>query len=1599
LDNGIVYVGYASHGDNGPYHGWVVGYNTRDIRTGPVKVFNTSPYGNASGIWMSGGGLGFDNEHNLYLATGNGFGVGFTGDQAGPNSLGQGGGALGYLQINHSVSVRFRNFNPNNETGLGRDGAFDAGVPMPGYDFNRDAHASTPHTYRATLAYDGTTLTETVVDLNDPTRPTFNHSYPVNIPAIAGGTTAVVGFTGSTGGLNVQQDVQRWTYAVGGTTVIDHSSGFASHGDLTNNGNAGFPGTVARLTAAANVQTGSVFSNSRVDVSNFTTTFDFQLSGGSDPIADGMTFTIQNNVGMDWSESVLKLCTTATSQCPTLPPGGLRVADYFTPNDWRALDNADADLGSGGTMLLPDAVASAMHPHLVIETGKTGRMYLMDRANLGQNVPQGQADRVLQTVAMGGPGVWGNPSFFLDQPENHSGIIYYWGSGAPMRAFRITDGVINTTPIAVTNFTMGFPGSQPSISANSNSTAPRDGIVWALRVDNFGQNGPAELLAFNATNFQPLLFSSTATGQRDRFGNSVKFTFPIVSNGHVYAATNGFLSVFGLFPQARDVPAAPSDLSLTPLVGGTQMRLDWTNNAAAPSPATGVKIVRATDPTGPFTLVNTVARDVSTYTDTSVRPSTFYYYQVVATNQVGDSPSQTVGARARVAAPLLQPRDVCPGSISLGWTSTANDHYDIERGDAQGMSFELIATVPSSQTTYTDTNLPNGTFTYRVTGFSVFPEANDFAISNAAKATIGPIDIAHGTPGSRQPGFQDHSDMQSNGSGQFTSENLLRLTNDFGQAGSAFTLQPVGARGFTTSFDIRLHEGGLNPADGMTFTLQGNNPSALGGGGGGLGYQGIGRSVAVKFKIWQNPGDPSANTTGILFNGEDPTHNGINLDGTGINLRDQHPKQITLTYNGTTLTERIEDLEVPAVFTHDYTNVNIASVVGADTAFAGFTGATGGAFDLHDVLNWTYAEREETLPPRSPSNMRVTSVVPHNDMSDVSIAWNCNNAYTATSYHLERSTNGTTWGEIESGGVGVTTHTDTLPDGTYYYRVRFANDVGFSSYSNVTRILVPVPTSIDHLAGFATHSDLTGNGVTFTPNAMTVGTLVAHDDIGNVSRPGDATFSGGTYTLNAAGSDIWDVNDSFQFAYKRLTGDGSIVARVLTLGNTDFWAKGGIMMREGLDSNSRNVFMASVHQGTDTEVDFQWRTNTTGGTSDSRSGGAPAARPVYVRLVRSGNNFSASFSQDGMNWTQQGATQTIAMGNTIYVGLALTAHNNGAYNTSTFDNLTITGDTSASLPPTIARLTDGDFGEGRTVFSSTQVQIATFSTSFTYQVQPRVGSADGLAFVIQGSGANARGGSGGGLGYTGIGNSVAVKFDIWTSDTHRSTTGIYFDGEAPDSAAGRARQIFMDTDPANVIDFNNGHVFQIDLTYDGTTLAETVTDTVTGATFNTSYDDANITAHVGGNVGYVGLTGGTGGQTAIQDVLTWTYTAGGASAPSGGGVVGQAGGELELDVEHPSSPSGGPGVPTQAQVNDSALLVGDRHSLSSFSLDSATPLATLAERNDADPGTIPPAGRDAVTPAKPISADVSDPLAMARHDTYSKAVDQVFGAPELFSEL
>src|SRR5262249_57906860 len=141
----------------------------------------------------------------------------------------------------------------------------------------------------------------------------------------------------------------------------------------------------------------------------------------------------------------------------------------------------------------------------------------------------------------------------------------------------------------------------------------------------------------------------------------------------------------------------------------------------------------------------------------------------------------------------------------------------------------------------------------------------------------------------------------------------------------------------------------------------------------------------------------------------------IALDPAVVNLRSQSTKTITLSYNGTVLTESIFDPTTGQTFTTSYT-VNIAQLVGGDTAYVGFTGGTGGLFSLQDILTWTYNEQETDLPPRAPVGVRVVDVTrADNNRSDITVSWLCNNAYTAQRVAVDRSTAATAFTPIPTG--------------------------------------------------------------------------------------------------------------------------------------------------------------------------------------------------------------------------------------------------------------------------------------------------------------------------------------------------------------------------------------------------------------------------------------------------------------------------------------------------------------------------------------------------------------------------------------------------------
>jgi regulation of enolase protein 1 (concanavalin A-like superfamily) len=175
----------------------------------------------------------------------------------------------------------------------------------------------------------------------------------------------------------------------------------------------------------------------------------------------------------------------------------------------------------------------------------------------------------------------------------------------------------------------------------------------------------------------------------------------------------------------------------------------------------------------------------------------------------------------------------------------------------------------------------------------------------------------------------------------------------------------------------------------------------------------------------------------------------------------------------------------------------------------------------------------------------------------------------------------------------------------------------------------------------------------------------ADADIGNVGVSGDASFLNGNFNLLASGSDIWESADAFHFASRALNGDGSIVARVVSVQYTDPWAKAGVMLREDSSAGSKYIFMGVTGQGGST---LQSRA-TADGTSASADG--PEAKlPHWLKLVRSGNIFSGYISADGTNWLAAGSV-TNALNKNLSIGLALTAHNNSVLNSTLFDRVTV----------------------------------------------------------------------------------------------------------------------------------------------------------------------------------------------------------------------------------------------------------------------------------------------------------------------------------------
>jgi len=202
--------------------------------------------------------------------------------------------------------------------------------------------------------------------------------------------------------------------------------------------------------------------------------------------------------------------------------------------------------------------------------------------------------------------------------------------------------------------------------------------------------------------------------------------------------------------------------------------------------------------------------------------------------------------------------------------------------------------------------------------------------------------------------------------------------------------------------------------------------------------------------------------------------------------------------------------------------------------------------------------------------------------------------------------------------------------------------------------------------GTLTHT--TTISLTVNPSGGTLPAGWTDADLGAVGVAGSASDNNGTFTLNGSGTDIFGTGDQFNYAYQSLSGDQTVIARVVSETQTAGFAKAGVMIRESLATNAVEACaVITPTNGIAMEV-----RPTTGAATINMTGWIKGPQPPqWVKLVRSGSTFTASYSADGSTWTQIASTN-LTMASAAEVGLAVTAHNNSALNTATFDNVSIT---------------------------------------------------------------------------------------------------------------------------------------------------------------------------------------------------------------------------------------------------------------------------------------------------------------------------------------
>jgi fibronectin type 3 domain-containing protein len=1158
-----------------------------------------------------------------------------------------------------------------------------------------------------------------------------------------------------------------------GGGAINFPGGFAGATGLTLNGSAVINGSNLQLTdGVTGNQAGSVWFNTPLDITSFTTQFTFQIPSGTSPTADGFTFAIQNNNVNALGPSGGGLgYGPDTAGNPGGIPNSLAIKFDLYSNAGEGVDSTGLYTGGAAptTAGSVDMTGSGIDLHTT-DVFQVNITY--DGSNIQETIKDLNTSATFTHTYTGVniASTIGNSVGFIGFTGGTGGLLAL----QDIQTWTLSSGSKPAAPSGLT--ATGVQGPLVTLSWNDNSNNESGFHIDRATSSDFTQNLQTFTAPANSTSM------ATFTDNNSVLPGTTYWYRVRATNSAGDSASSNVVSI--AIPTA---PATPSNGHAT-LITATEVDLAWTDNATN---EVTYRIFRKNGTGGVFNQIATLPPNTTSYKDTGLSPGTLYDYHIEAWNISGNN--DRTGATVYTVSPAITTLSAAAGNaqVALSWTAPVGGPsltYNVYRGTAAGAESTTPIATGVTTTSFTDTSVANGTqYFYEVT--SVDPQS----LATPSVAPFGESALSNevsATPTAAS--FAAHINFTGNfqsGTTPTTPDTVAGYINDIGKA--------FGSNGGGLTFGWNVD----NTANGRDRQAA-NSPNEL-------------QDSLVHMNLngtftW------SINVPNGTYSVHVTTGDPVNTDVVSKLLVNG-----VLTVNGST---SAGNNWLQGTSTITVTNGQI------------MVSEQAGAYDKIDEIDIVQQGSTATAPSitTQPASQTVTA--------GQSVTFSVVASGTAPlGYQWQK--NGTA---ISGATASSYTISPAQASDAGNYSVVVSNSAGSATSSTAT-------LTVNAATGFAAHIQFNADPTDATDQVA-----------------GYVIDSGAAYGARANGMTYgWMANGA--------PTDNSAQARDRDAGNSpDQLHDGLIHLQKPANPNAswqiavpNGTYQVHILTGDPTAFDSIYVLNVNGVTAINAT---PSASNLWfdgtvtitvtngLIQVTSGTG-SSNNKIDAIDIVQQSAAPAInfASGFPNTAGLTLNGTAKNVNNALQLSDTTTTN-------------------EAGSAFSSSAVGVGKFTTTFSFQSDANPSSADGFTFVIQNVGATALGPSGGGLGYgpdapggaAGIGSSIAVKFDLFNNAGEGvDSTGLFTNGQSP--TTGGIAPSSGSLDFTGTLDLHSGHVFTTTISYDGTTLTVKTTDTTTNASATQTYL-VNIPGIVGSSSAFVGFTGGTGGQLANQNILSWTFT-------------------------------------------------------------------------------------------------------------------------------